>query len=166
MKTTEDKVNDKMKSLCSALENLKIKPAMKTKNQKVKLIREAYEKLRGVFYSSMRDYARELFEQCRTEEKAHRGFGPDFNTYHPTAISVADSAKLFAVKRVAEYLLKPETYPKGQHYLHYHKSCFIAAGIADEFRNKVIDAWGNFSLPEFAELDYVEFVEAPKTEVV
>jgi len=132
---------------------------MKTK---LKLVREAFDKLRWVFDASYRNYALELFEQCRKEEKSHRGFGSDFAKHHPNAASVADIARMFAVQRVAGYLLKPESFPKGQNYLHYQTSCFIAAGIADEFRDKILVAWTFVPIGELAELDYIKFVSPEK----
>jgi len=135
---------------------------MKNNKATLKLVRESFDALRWVFDSSYRNYALELFEECKREEKSHRGWGPDFAKHHPNAASVADVARSFAVKRVAEYLLKPETYPKGQNFLHYQRSCFHAAGIADEFRVQVLTAWGVVPLAELAAIDYVDLVSPEK----
>jgi hypothetical protein len=65
---------------------------------------------------------------------------------------------LFAVKRVAEYLIDP-TYPRGEQYLHMQKSCFTAAGIAEEFREEIRAAWATQNITELAALDYTDFVK-------
>lgn len=135
---------------------------MRNIKPKLKLINTAFDKLRWAFDSSCRNYALELFDECKREEKQHRGFGEDFPKYHPNAASLADTARSFAVKRVAEYILKPETYPKGQAFLHYQRSCFIAAGIADEFRAKVLTAWDGLPIGELESIDYVELVSPEK----
>ena len=125
----------------------------------LKLINEAFDALRFVFDSSWHNYAEQLLKLCAAEEKEHRGFMPDFRAHHTDGtISTIQAAKLFAVKRVAEYLLKPE-FPKGKDYLHYQKSCFIAAGIVDEFGDKIRVAWQKFDLAALAALNYTDFVK-------
>ena len=78
-------------------------------------------------------------------------------------ISTMQAAKLFAVKRVAEYLLKPE-FPKGKDYLHTQKSTFIAAGMVDEFAEQIRAAWSKFDIAELAKLNYTEFVKVKRDE--
>ncbi len=134
---------------------VEVKPTMGTKE-----IKAAFDALDRVFYAEMRNHAEALLDLCKTEERGHRGFAPDFAKYHTSdTISVNDAAKLFAVKRAAEYILAPDKMPKGQDYLHTQKSCFIAAGIADEFRQRVIEAWTAFNLDELAKLNYTDFVK-------
>ena len=129
-----------------------------------KLIREAYSKLSEVFYSHNQNYAEQCFKASLKEEKEHRGFGPDFALYHPNASSARDMAKMFTVKRVAEYITSKK-FPSGKDYLHTQKSCFIAAGIADEFTNEVVKAWQGLNWIELRGFDYCDFVKAqtPKT---
>lgn len=125
----------------------------------LKLINQAFDALRWAFDSSWHNYAEQLLRQCLEEEKGHRGFAPDFKGHHTDAtISAKQAAKLFAVKRVAEYLLKPE-FPKGKDYLHYQKSCFIAAGMVDEFGEKIRAEWQKFDLAVLAALNYTDFVK-------
>lgn len=131
---------------------------MKNIKPKLKLIDAAFDKLRRVFDSSCRNYVLELFEECKREEKEHRDFSPNFGKYHPHAASLADTARSFAVQRVATYLLKPETMPKGQAFLHYQRSCFIAAGMAEEFRDRILAAWEGLPIGEIAAIDYIELV--------
>lgn len=124
-----------------------------------KQISEVFKALDGVFYSAWTNYAEKLLTKCKEEEKSHRGFPPEFNKHHTSdTIGANDAARLFAVKRVAEYILSAK-FPTGRDYLHMQASCFIAAGIADEFGDKVKAAWVAFDISEIAELNYTEFVK-------
>lgn len=67
-------------------------------------------------------------------------------------------AKLFAVKRVAEYL-NGEEFPRGQAYLHTQTSCFVAAGIVDEFGGAIRQAWSDYDMAQLIALDYTDFVK-------
>jgi len=67
-------------------------------------------------------------------------------------------AKLFAVKRVAEYL-NGEKMPSGKDYLHFQPSCFIAAGLVDEYSADIRTAWAEFDIAALAALDYCHFVK-------
>ncbi len=120
-------------------------------NTQLKLIDDAYDALRWAFDNQTVNWAEKLVEKCKEEERGHRGFMPDF-------ARVTGAAKLFAVKRVAEYLLKPE-YPSGKEYLHTQTSCFIAAGMVDEFGAEIRKAWAGFDLKALAALNYTDFVK-------
>lgn len=126
---------------------------------RTKEINKAFEALRGIFYSANVNHADKLFDLCRAEEKGHRNWGPEFAKYHPGAPSLNDMARMFAVKRVAEYL-SGEEYPSGDDYLHMQHSCFYAAGIAEEFGNQICVVWAEFGLSELAALDYTDYVKA------
>jgi len=122
-------------------------------------IKAAFEKLYWIFDSKTVNYAQRLLDECKREEKGHRGFAPNFRGCHTSnTISIAHAARLFAVKRVAEYL-SGEPYPQGQQYLHMQTSCFIAAGIADEFGGDIRLEWSRELIAELAKLDYTEFVK-------
>lgn len=127
----------------------------------LKLVGQAAKALELVFYSKTTNHAKELFGLCEQEERGHRTWGPEFAKYHPNSASVKQCARSFGVKRVAEYLLSQE-YPKGQDYLHTQKSCFIAAGIADEFRDEILKAWASLDLKAIAALDYCLLVNPEK----
>lgn len=75
--------------------------------------------------------------------------------------SVNEAARLFAVKRVAEYM-QGEKFPSGKDYLHIQKSCFYAAGIVDEYRQIVEKAWKDFDIAKLAELDYTAIVKVKR----
>lgn len=125
----------------------------------IKLARKAFQELNHVFYSENVNYADRLLRLCKEEERDHRGFMDGFRRSHTDdTASVSDAAKLFAVKRVAEYLLGAK-YPTGQDFLHTQTSCFLAAGIADEFAEKVRIAWKPFELRELVALDYTDIVK-------
>ncbi len=131
---------------------------------KLKLIADAFDALRWAFDHCTVNYAETLLDKCKEEEKSHRGFMPDFTRCHtPDTITITQAAKLFAVKRVAEYLLKPE-FPKGKDYLHMQRSCFIAAGMVDEYADTIRKAWREFDLIALAALDYTEFVKIRRVE--
>ncbi len=121
-------------------------------------IRKAFDAIYWVFDSKNTNYAQKLLEQCKGEEKGHRGWGPDFAKYHPDAASVTDCAKVFAVKRIAEYLTGAP-FPKGKDYLHFQLSCFTAAGMVDEFGDELRTALAAFDLAQLAALDYCDFVK-------
>lgn len=137
---------------------------MKTQKEQIKLVGLAFDALSHVFYSHHTNYANELFEQCLKEEKGHRGFGDDFGTYHPNSATLRQCAKMFAVKRVAEYVIGGD-FPKGKEFLHITKSCFYAAGIADEYAEQVKEAWNKYDLAELSAFDYVLFVSPEKAKV-
>lgn len=127
-----------------------------------KEINKAFEALDHVFYSAWTNYADKLFRECLIEEKEHRGFAPEFKGHHTAdTISPSQAARLFAVKRVAEYL-NGEKFPVGQQFLHMQTSCFLAAGIVDEFGDRVREAWKDFDLAELAALNYTDFVKVNK----
>ena len=117
------------------------------------MIGKAYSLLSGVFYSESTNYAEQLFAACKDEEKGHRRFGDNWAAHHPNGCTLAEAARLFAVKRVAEYLTG-ERMPRGKDYLHTQKSCFIAAGIVDEYRNQIRKAWKGLPVDTLASLDY------------
>lgn len=133
-----------------------------------KQIREAFEALSGIFNSAHQNYAEMLLDECCAEERGHRGFMDGFNRCHTAdTIGIKDAGRLFAVKRVAEYIKGGWTkFPHGKDYLHTQKSCFTAAAIADEFKTPIAgDANGNGGVwspalvDELAALDYTDFVK-------
>lgn len=130
---------------------------MNTK-QKLQLIRDAFNRLAFLNNVARGGYLDRLHAQCVEEERGHRGFGHDFAKYHPGAVSVTDAARLFSVKRIAEYL-NGERMPRGKEFLHVQKSCFHAAALVDEFRKDIRRAWRGLDVKALTELDYCEFVK-------
>lgn len=130
------------------------------KNQ-IKLINEAFARLSFLNNKNWTPYLDKLFEGCVEEERSHRGSGCSFAQHHPQAVSVQQAARMFAVKRVAEYLIG-ERMPRGRDYLHTQKSCFVAAGLVDEYRKEIRKAWRGLPVAELAALDYCRFVSPEK----
>lgn len=129
--------------------------------QQLKLINSAFDKLSWVFDACTTNYAERLLHQCVIEERSHRGFlGGDgsFASCHPGAASANQCAKQFAVLRVAEYLCGHK-FPSGKDYLHTQTSCFIAAGIVDEFGKEIRIAWNDFDFQKLTDLDYLDLVQ-------
>lgn len=127
----------------------------------IKLARKAYDALQPLDNIDWTSHREKLFAMCKAEEKDHRGFLPEFNEHHTQdTASVSDAAKLFAVKRIAEYMLG-EDFPKGKDFLHIQKSCFYAAGLVDEFREKIDTLWSKagLNIEELNNLDYTTIVK-------
>ena len=126
-----------------------------TTKEKVKLVIQAFHALYPLANINWTNYPQDLLGMCIEEEKKHRG--DDFNRSHPNAVSVAVAARMFAVKRIAEYLTGHRM-PKGKDFLHFQRSCFYAAGLVDAHRKIIRKAWRKLPVKELAELDYCEFV--------
>lgn len=128
----------------------------------VKQISEAFERLEWAFDSHNVNHATKLFEMCLADEKGHRGVLPDFARCHTIdTISARQAAKLFAVKRVAEYL-RGDKLPEIKDYLHTQKSCYYAAAMALECRGEILKEWKDQDLNALADLDYCDYVKTVK----
>ncbi len=129
--------------------------------ESIKLANKAYDALAPLNNISWTSHREKLFTLCKEEEKDHRGFLPEFQRHHTNdTASVADAARLFAVKRVAEYLCGEEM-PKGKDFLHTQTSCFYAAGLVDAFREKIQLLWNEAGIDARAvrQLDYTQIVK-------
>ena len=126
-----------------------------TTKEKLKLVDTAFSALHPLANIKWTDYPQELLRMCIEEEKKHRR--DDFNRSHPDAVSASVAAKMFAVKRIAEYLTGHKM-PKGKNFLHFQRSCFYAAALVDAHRKIIRKAWRKLPIKELAELDYCEFV--------
>jgi hypothetical protein len=129
-----------------------------TTKEKIKLVDAAFSALYPLENITWTNYPQELFRMCLEEEKQHRG--NDFKRSHPHAVSAHVAAKMFAVKRIAEYLTG-QRMPRGRDFLHFQRSCFYAAGLVDAHRKIIRKAWRKLPVRELAELDYCEFVGKP-----
>jgi hypothetical protein len=126
-----------------------------TTKEKIKLVETAFSALYPLENITWTNYPQELLRMCSDEEKSHRG--DDFNRSHPNTVSAHVAAKMFAVKRIAEYLTG-QRMPRGKDFLHTQRSCFYAAGLVDAHRKIIRKAWRKLPIAELAELDYCEFV--------
>lgn len=133
----------------------------------MKEIKDAFDKLHYAFDSSNVNWADRLFEQCRQEEKEHRGFMPNFKECHTSDTAILnDVARMFAVHRVAECLVENPRLPELRNYLHTQKSCFMAAAIALEYRDKILSekCWNGTDIIKYAALDYCHYVKPARIE--
>jgi len=125
----------------------------------IRLARKAFDALQPLNDIDWTHHRDKLHDMCKAEERSHRGFLPDFNEYHtPDTATISDAAKLFAVKRVAEYM-QGEEMPKGKDFLHIQKSCFYAAGLVDEYRDRIEKLWADFDMQELNALNYTDVVK-------
>jgi hypothetical protein len=137
----------------------------------IKLAREAFDALAFLNNIDWTQHREKLLAMCKAEEKDHRGFMPEFTSSHTAdTASVSDCAKLFATKRVAEYLQgwlegKP-SFPNGKDFLHMQKSCFYAAGLVDAYGEKIREAWNEAGVivNDVALLDYTAVVKVRRDE--
>ncbi len=130
-----------------------------TTKETIKLANKAFDALEPLNNISWNSYREKLFKACVAEEKDHRGFMGSFRESHTSdTASVNDAARLFAVKRVAEYL-NGERMPFGKDFLHIQPSCFVAAGLVDEYGDKIRAYWSEFDIKTLAELDYCVIVK-------
>lgn len=134
-----------------------------TMKTEMKMIADAFERLQWVFDASWTNHAERLLALCEAEEREHRGSGPSFRQCHTgDTITIRQAARLFAVKRVAEYLTGAAKPLRPSDYLHTHKSCFYAAGMVDEFGEQIRKAWAEVDVAALCALDYTHFVKIAK----
>lgn len=129
----------------------------------LKDIRVAFAALEILNQLTWTPYLDRAFETALEEEKGHRGFAPEFSRHHTAdTIGASDAARLFIVKRVAEYL-SGERMPRGKDYLHTQKSCFWCAGLVHKYRKEIRKAWRKLDVASLAALNYCEFVKVRQT---
>lgn len=128
------------------------------KHQKdtIKLVNEAYYKLSTLNNINWTAYRDELFNMNLKDEKQHRkAFGGETRNYETP---MADCARLFTVKHIAEALIKPDRY-KIKDMLHIKKSCIQAQALADNYQDRINEAWKGFDIKTLAELDYILLID-------
>jgi hypothetical protein len=128
------------------------------KHQKdtIKLVNEAYYKLSTLNNINWTAYRDELFNMNLKDEKQHRkAFGGETRNYETP---MADCARLFTVKHIAEALFKPDRY-KIKDMLHIKKSCIQAQALADNYQDRINEAWKGFDIKILAELDYILLID-------
>lgn len=89
------------------------------------------------------------------EEKDHRGFRDG-----PYGLTVSQSAKLFAVRQLAEYLTGAKP-PKLRDFLSHRRSCYTAAALVANYRREIRAAFKSAKVDPRAvlPLDYAELVK-------
>lgn len=130
---------------------------MKTLTQTNKKIANAWLEIAEVLdNTSWHAYGAKYLAENVAEEKEHRGFCSGRNDY---ALTVAQSARLFAVRQIAELLISPKNAPKMVNYLSSRKSCFTAYALVLNYGPSLRKALKGFDPAELAALDYAELVK-------
>lgn len=127
---------------------------MKTEHRK--LITKAYDALYILDNQNWTSYRQQLFELCQKEEREHRGSRSGFGA------SVADCARMFTVRDIAEYLLFPKRAPKTKDFLKMRRSCFMAAALVATYRKEIRKAWKGQDIAAIAALDYCQIIKTPE----
>ena len=128
------------------------------KHQKdtIKLVNEAYYKLSTLNNINWTAYRDELFNMNLKDEKQHRkAFGGEVREYETP---MADCARLFVVKHIAEALIKPNRYTI-KDTLHIKKSCIQAQALVENYQDRISEAWKGFDIHALSELDYILLID-------
>jgi hypothetical protein len=128
------------------------------KHQKdtIKLVNSAYIKLSTLNNINWTPYREELFNMNLKDEKQHRkAFGGEVREYEAP---MADCARLFVVKHIAEALIKPNRYTI-KDTLHIKKSCIQAQALVENYEHRIIEAWHIFDFQLLADLDYILLID-------
>lgn len=128
------------------------------KHQKdtIKLANEAYYKLSTLNNINWTSYRDELYKMNLQDEKQHRkAFGGNERNFEAP---MADCARLFSVKHIAEALIKPNQY-KIADILRIKKSCIQAQALVDNYKDRILEAWAGFDIEALADLDYILLID-------
>ncbi len=128
-----------------------------SKKEQLKLIDRAYYLLDCLNNIQHTHYRDELFDMNKNEEKRHDRMRPDGIG---RGLTVSESAKMFTVKRIAEYMLDEKRIPAVESYIWTLQSCFYSASIVLKYRKEIERAWKDIDILELARLDYSELVKA------
>ena len=101
-------------------------------------------------------YASNYLAENVEEEKNHRGSG----RFGGWALTVNESARLFAVRQLAEYLTTKKR-PDLKSYLHCRRSIYTASSLVLNYRKEIRAAFkaAKVDLAEVCALDYAELVK-------
>ena len=128
----------------------------KHQKETIKLANEAYYKLQTLNNINWTPYRNELFEMNLKDEKQHRkAFGGEVREYETP---MADCARLFTVKHIAEALIKPNRHTI-KDILHIKKSCIQAQSLVENYQDRIIEAWKGFDIQALSELDYILLID-------
>ena len=131
--------------------------------QIAKLVDNAYSRLDVLNNIKWTAYRDKCFEMACEEERQHRRGKPDGWIY-PKGASIQGAARLFVVKRIAEYMLGDRV-PSIGDILHFQPSAIYAAAIVANYPDEIRAAWDGkrnngltLNVSELAALDYCVFV--------
>ncbi len=126
-----------------------------------KLVSRAYTALESLNNIQWTPYRDRCFEMAQAEERAHVRCAPD-DYQRPCGYSVNGAARLFVVKRIAEYLVQYLVHscktPTIADVLHYQPSAIYAASIVANYPQEIIAALAGFDIEQLARLDYCKYV--------
>jgi hypothetical protein len=128
------------------------------KHQKdtIRLVNEAYYKLSTLNNINWTPYRDELFNMNLKDEKQHRkAFGGEVREYETP---MADCARLFVVKHIAEAFIKPNRHTI-KDILHIKKSCIQAQSLVENYQDRIVEAWKGFDIQALSELDYILLID-------
>ncbi len=128
----------------------------KEKNQAIKLINQAWDRIYYCIHSQASDYViSEYLKLNIQEEKRHDNFRPSGIS---RGITINQAGKFFAVKQIAEYL-QGENPPDVKYYIDLRQSCFYAYSLAMKYREELQKALAEIDLSAIVALDYSKLVE-------
>ena len=128
------------------------------KHQKdtIKLVNEAYWKLSTLNNINWTPYRDDLFNMnLKDEKQLRKAFGGDSREYETP---MADCARLFVVKHIAEAMTKENRY-KIKDILHLKKSCIQAQALVENYQDRILEAWKGFDIQALADLDYILLID-------
>lgn len=130
---------------------------MNTKQkQLIKTINQAYVKLSTLNNINWTPYRDNLFKLNLADEKMHRKtFGGHKRTFESP---MADCARLFVVKHIAESLTNPNQY-KVKDILHIRESAIKAQALVENYADRIRDAWKDENIKALSELDYIALID-------
>ena len=122
------------------------------KKQALKLINTAFDRLECLNNITWTTYRDNLFDLHKKEEKQHDNLRPSGTS---RGLTITESAKLFTVCWIAEYLLSQKAID-AKDYINVRASAFYAYSVAMTYKTEILKAWEGLSLEDIASLDYAE----------
>jgi hypothetical protein len=127
------------------------------KKQSLKLINEAYYKIKDVLESvHFGSYHRDYYALNLKEESEHRRFCPAGVTCGLTRV---EAVKLFYVQEIVEALFKPSFVPSLKDYLSVRQSIFFAHSLALNYREELVKALEGVNWEDIVKVDYAELMK-------
>jgi hypothetical protein len=127
------------------------------KKQSLKLINEAYWKIKDVLESvHFGSYHSQYYALNLKEESEHRRFCPDGVTCGLTKV---EAVKLFYVQEIVEALFKPSFVPSLKDYLSVRQSIFFAHSLALNYREELTRALAVVNWEDILKINYAELME-------
>jgi len=103
--------------------------------------------------------ARNYFDENRAEEKGHRQWCAGRKDF---GLTVDDTARLFCVTQLAEFLTRSRKVPHARDYLSFRHSLYTAAALVANYRKEIRKAFKAAGVDprNAAKFDYAELVKA------